>query len=156
MDAINQVLFLVNNRCHKFCRINISTTHFQKMSVIVTENFIHNFLCIVNFSHGCNGKCAMMGTHNQWLWFKIGNAANPVISLHFLHVFIKFRPKWGIFYIVNCTVKPVLSIHRHSGTSCSQMGMIIGSKKQIKYAVILRCHSKKTAHDVLLVLYSLL
>ena len=88
-----------------------------------------------------------MGTHNQWLRFIIGNAADSHIPLHFIYIFIKFRTERRIFNIMDGTVKSFLPINRHPSPPRSQVGMIIRSKKQVKDTVVLRRHSKKSTHN---------
>jgi hypothetical protein len=47
---------------------------------------------------------------------------------------------------MNGTIKAILPIYRHTATSGAQVGMIVNTKKQIKYAILSGCNSEKSAH----------
>ena len=122
-----------------------SITYFNNLSANVTraealeacKDFLNKLISVVYLSHGCNSIGAMMRTNQQGLGFIIGNAPDSVFSLHLLHIFIELGTKRCIFYIVDGSVKALVSIHCHSAASGSQMRMIIDSEKQIKHTILL-------------------
>ncbi len=101
---------------------------------------------IVDLAYGCDRISSMVGTNQQRLRFIIRNTADSHSSGHLLDVFIKFGPKRRIFNIVDCTVKTAFPIHDHAASLRPKMRMVINSEKQIKYAVLCGCNSKKSSH----------
>jgi hypothetical protein len=76
-----------------------------------------------------------MGTHNQWLRLKIGDAADTQVAFHVMDVVIELSTERRVLNIVDGPVEPVFPVHRQSGPAGSQMGMVIRAEKQIKYAI---------------------
>ena len=112
------------------------------------EQLLYQLAGIIDLPHGCNGVCAVMRTNHQRLGLIVGDTSDTHISLHGIYIFIEFGAERGILDIVYRPVIPVLlTVYRHSGTSGSQVGMIIRSKKQIKHAIFLGCYSKKSTHS---------
>ena len=77
-----------------------------------------------------------MGTHDQGLGFKIGDAADAQIALHVMDIVIELGTERRILNIVNGPVETVFPIHRQTGAPGSQVGMIVRAEKQIKYAIL--------------------
>jgi hypothetical protein len=65
-----------------------------------------------------------------------------------MYILIELGPERCILNIVDGTVKSVFAVYRHSSPSGSQMGMIVNSEKQIKYAVLIGRDAKKAAHNL--------
>ena len=88
----------------------------------------------------------MVGTDDQGLGFKIGNAADTQIALHVMDVIIELGTERRILNIVDGPVKAILPVHRQAGPAGSQMGMVICAEKQIKHAIFFGYNAKITAH----------
>ncbi len=153
-QALHQIILLVQNGSHQLRGIAVAAAHLQKMPVPAGEQFLGQFLRIVDPSHRGNGIGTVMGTDHQGLGFKVRNTADPHTALHFIHVFVKFCPERGILNIVDCPVKsPVSVIDYHAGPSGSQMGMVVCPEIQVKYTILFGSNTKKSSHDILSLLH---
>ena len=146
LNAFHQIFPLIDDRRYQFRSIDIPAAHFQEMRIPVFEYPIHDLIRIIDFPHRLYCISSMMGTDDQRLRLIIGNTADPHISFHLVHIFIKFGTERRVLNIMYGTVKPFFSINCHSGSSRPQMGMIVRPEKQIKHAIVLRRHSKKSTH----------
>ena len=76
-----------------------------------------------------------MGTDDQGLGLKIGNAANTKVAPHVMNVIVKLGTERRVFNIMDGPVEPLFPVHCQTGPTGSQMGMVIRAEKQIKYAI---------------------
>ena len=145
-DAVNHILFLVNQGCHQFRGVDVSIPHLHELGRSVVEQLLQQFRLIADLSNGGDGKGSVVGTHRQRLRFIIRNGSHAHVALHARYIGIEFRSKRSIFNIMNCPIKSILSVHYQSATSGSQMRVIIRSEKQIKHTIFFQRRCKKTAH----------
>ena len=145
-DAVNQVILLIDEGCHQFGVVQITAAHLQEMGVPVLEDVLSQLCRVVDAAHRGNRIGSVVGADQQGLGLVVGNTANAHPACHFVDVFFKLGPERRIFNVVNGTVKSLFPIHGHTCPAGSQMGVIIGSEKQIKYAILFGCHTKKTTH----------
>ena len=138
LDSFNEIIFLVDDSRHQFRGIDIAAAHFQKMGGGGGEEFLYDFIGIVDLSDGHDGKGAMVGADDQRLGFVVRNTADAQMAAHALHFFVKFCPKGRIFNVVDGTVEafPVV-IDRHTGASGAKMGVIVCPEIEVKYAIFL-------------------
>ena len=123
------------------------------MRVSPIENLLCQLLGVIDAAHGGDGEGTVMGAHQQWLGLVVRDTADAQVSLHLLHIPVKFSTERGVLDIVNGTVKAVLSVDGHAATACSQVGMIICSEKQVKQTVALGSDTKKSSHRLSLFLH---
>ena len=116
----------------------------------ILEQLLCKFTYVINLTDCCKCISAMMRTYDQWLRFVIGDTSDSHMTTHFLNIFVKFCTKWCILNIVDRTIKSVFSVYCHSASSCSQMWMVVDTKEQIKYTILLWCYAKKSAHCLFL------
>ena len=110
------------------------------------HNAGHQLIHVIDFADGGNGIGSVVGTDDQRLGFKIGNAANTQIALHVMDVIVKLGTEGRILNIVDGPVEAILPVHRQAGPAGSQMGMVICAEKQIKHAIFFGYNAKITAH----------
>ena len=67
LNSFYQVFFLVDDGSYKLCRVDISTAHFQKMSICICKDLVADFFCVINFSNCGDRKCTVMRTNDQRL-----------------------------------------------------------------------------------------
>ena len=147
LNALHQVVLLIQNRRHQLRGIDISAAHLKEMRVPFGEQFLCQKVRIINSAHSGNGIGSMVRTHHQRLGFIIRYTANPDTSPHFNHFFVKFCAKRRILNIMNRPVKSAFPVvNHHSSPPGAQMRMIICSEKYIKHAVLFGCNTKKTSH----------
>ena len=136
-DTVDEIFFLIDDGSDQLCGIDVSPAHFQKMSIAVLIDKIRDLLCVVDFAHGGDGVGSVVRADDQGLGFIIGDTSDAQIALHLPHVLVKLGPERCIFYIVNGTVKTILTIYSHAAPPCTKMRMVVCSKKQVKDAVVL-------------------
>ena len=78
-----------------------------------------------------------MGADDQGLRFIIGDTSDPQIPFHLPHILVELGSERRILYIVNGTVKTILTIYSHAASPRTKVGMVVCSKKQVKDTVIL-------------------
>ena len=100
------------------------------------EQFFDQFFGIVDLSDRCDRIGAVMGSDHQGLGFKVRDTADTDITGHGVHILIELGTERSIFDVMNGTIVPLLPAeYRHTGSSRSQMGMIVCSKEKIKHAI---------------------
>jgi hypothetical protein len=117
---------------------------------MIVQN-IHQLVRIGDLADGGDGKGTMMGPDDQRLRLKIRNAADAHMALHLQNILLKLRAEIGAFDIVDRPVKAFFGIvNHHTCPARTEMGMIVGSIKQVKNTVIVRRDAKKASHFFLL------
>ena len=115
--------------------------------MVSCEQHVRQFLAVIDLSDRCDRIGAVMGADDQRLRFIIADTADAESSLHLHKVLFKLGSEIGTLDIMNCAVKSLFPIiHRHTGPSCAEVGMIIRSIKQIKDDVFTQCCAKKSTH----------
>ncbi len=128
-DAVNEILFLVDNGGDQFRRIDFAVLHFKEMC-IGFDNFFHNFIGIVDSADGGDGKCAVMRTDKNGLCLIIRNTADAELSFHGTDIFVELRPKRCVFNVVNRFVKAVFRIiDSKTRAARAQMRVIVHAEK---------------------------
>ena len=102
----------------------------------IAEAFLHQCFYIIDLANCGDGKISQMGAHQKRLGLVVRNTADSQIAFHLCHILVKLGTKRRILNIMDHAVKSArFSIYCHSTSSCSQMGVIINSKKQIHYTI---------------------
>ena len=147
LNALHQVILLVDDGRGQFRRVNGPAAHFQEMGPAAFEDLLDQLVCIVDLAHCADGVGAMVGTDDQGLGLKIRDTADAQLAFHASDFFVKFCSERGIFDIMNRSVETQISvIDRHAGTPCAQMRMIVCTEIQVKHTIRLGSYSKKSTH----------
>ena len=138
---------MIDDSGHQLGGINVSAAHLQKVRVALFKDNPGDFICIVDFAHRGDSVGTVVRADNKGLGFIIGNTSDAQISFHLSHIFIKLGSKRCVLNVMNCAVKTGFAIYGHSASAGAQMRMVVSSKKKIEYTIVLRCNSKKAAHN---------
>ena len=118
LDALDEVLLLVDDRGHQLRGVHIAAAHLQKVGVPAFEQLLHNLVGVVDFAHGHNGVGAMVRPHNQGLGLVVGDAPNAQMALHAGHVLVELGAEGRVFNVVDGAVKALCRVvNRHAGTA---------------------------------------
>ena len=71
LQAFHDRFFLIDQRCHDLCLIDISVAHLQKMAETFFKTFLHQFLGIVNLADAGNCEASQMGMYQKRLGIKV-------------------------------------------------------------------------------------
>ena len=138
LDPFDQVWALVDDGRHQLRGVDIAAAHFQKMGGGGGKQFVDDLIGVVDLADGHDGKGAVVGADDQRLRFIVRNTADAHVAAHPFHFLVEFRPKGSVFDVVDGAVEPFLIVvDRHAGAPGPQMGVIVRSKIQVKYAIFL-------------------
>ena len=87
-----------------------------------------------------------MGTDDQGLGFKIGNAADAQVAPHVMDVIVKLGAEGRVLNVVDGPVETLFPVHCQAGPAGSQVGMIVRAEEQIKNTIFFGYNTKITAH----------
>ena len=150
LDTFHKIVLFTDQCSDQFGHIDCSVGHLLKMYLGRIIQLLQKFIVIIDLSHKSEGKAADPGTEQKGLRLIIRNTSDSHISLHGPHISVKFCTERRVLNVVDGTVKSMFSVNSHTSAACSQMRMVIHSVKKLQYTVILRCYSKKSAHNALL------
>ena len=147
LDALYQVILLVDDGRGQFRCVDGAAAHLQEMGAAAFEDLLDQLVRIVDLTDRTDGVSAMVGTDDQGLGLKIRDTADAQLAFHASDFFVKFCSERGIFDIMNRSVETQISvIDRHAGTPCAQMRMIVCTEIQVKHTIRLGSYSKKSTH----------
>jgi hypothetical protein len=137
--------FLADQHGHQFGGIRITAAHFGKMD-FVPQCFLGKFCDVVNFTDGHNAKCTQMRSDNQGLIIMVADDPDTHVAVQLWKIRFKFGPEIIPFDIVNGALDFLGVFHRQSASFCAEMGMIIGSIKQVVDTIFFRYTAEQATH----------
>ena len=153
-DAVHQGVPLVDEGGSQLGGVDLSGTHGHKLVALVGEKFLHNLVRIADDSHGGDGEQAQVGAHQQGLGVGVADAADTAAAVELGDILLEFRAEGSIFNIVNLPLEAAfLIIDNHAAPAGTQMGVIVHAEKDVENAVPLGDRSKKTAQNMILLIY---
>ena len=115
------------------------------------ENFFYDFIGIIDFTNGSNGKSTVVGTNDKRLWLKIGNAADAQCSLHFINILFKLGSERRIFDVMNLPLQSDFRIaRRHTATACAEMRVVVRAEEHVGNHITVTDCAKIASHNTLL------
>ena len=146
-DALGKILFLVNHGGNQLVGVDPSAGHAVEMPAGAVQMVGNQRLGIVNHADGANGVDAQPGANEDGLGVGVGDAADGGGTGHFIENALKFGTEGGVLNVVNFPLHPhVLVPGSHAAPPGSQVGMVVGSEKNIQDAVAAGCRAKETTH----------
>ena len=143
----NNILLLINKSSNQLCRINLAGAHSHKLMALIREILIHQLFCISNNANSGNAIYTKMRTDHQRLRISITDTADTAGTRKNSKLFLKLSTEWSLIYRMNLTLEALILIkYNHASASCTKMRMIIQSKENIFYTILLGNYSKKAAH----------
>ena len=135
-DSVHNVFSFRNQSGYQFCVVDASAAHGHKLSRPVFQQVLYDFFFIINPSHRRNGVVALPAADGKGLGIPVADSSDSHIPFHFFDIHFEFAAERGVLNIVDRPVKAVLLQYAHSSPFGSQVRMVVGSEKQIHYAVL--------------------
>ena len=145
-DALRDRVAPVDERGRQLGGIDVAAAHLQKVRRSVGERLLDERVDVVDAPDRADGEVPEVRTHDERLRLGVGNAADAQVPFHFFDVALEFGTERRVLDVVDRALKPVLAVDGHPAALGAEVGMVVGTEKQIKYTVALGGDPEKSAH----------
>ena len=100
LDAVDEVLALGDEQCHKFRRVGVAMTQLSEV-LFVVEALLLEFLDVGDLGHCHDGELAKMRVHHNRLCVGVADDSDAAVAHEFVDLVLEFRSEVRAFQAVD-------------------------------------------------------